>query len=183
MPVRKAIMHRVDKSTLSGNIFLTHGERGSFPTLRHIEGYLIVSSDAEFEAPLLESVESMMLIDSGAQICAPRLSRVESLVLTTDGKLDAPSLARVQDVLTLQAGSELRAPLLELGDLHLELGPGSVLHSRGGIIGKPGDDIEQFKRRYVARRASAPHARCPRAKRCVEHEKDSRVEPCAAGGR
>lgn len=148
------------------------------PKLTTIDGELHAQGSAHFDAPALIEVRDIVHISAGASVRVPVLRSVGGLDLQEGADVSAPALATIDGWLFVYAGATAELPAL-LAAQHWYRQKGGLVFGFGGQPIYTIEDLtQQRRRRYVARQTTVPHARCGRADCCVEHERDSRVEPC-----
>lgn len=181
----------------SGDLVVEAADREDYSSVERVEGFVHLRPDASLIAPALVRVGRDLRAEAGAQLDAPALRAAGGLWAYPRTALSVPSLRQVGDLLVFSE-TYFSAPSLEEVDCLVVAGGATadlpalrqvarwVVDSlnrarvRGAgnqVVDGPGD-LRRHRRRYLAQLTTAPHARCPRAGRCVEHERDPRVEAC-----
>lgn len=181
----------------SGDLVVEPADRGDYSAVERVEGFVHLRPGAALVAPALTSVGRDLRAETGARLAAPALRVAGGLWVYPRTALSVPNLRRVGD-LAVFPEAHFCAPSLEQVDCLVVAGGATadlpalwrvehwvvdslnrarVRGMRNRTVSGP-DDLRQHRRHYLTRLATAPHARCARAGRCLEHESDTRVEAC-----
>ncbi len=147
------------------------------PTLVNIGSDLRLQAGAYFNAPALIAVVDCLTVHPGAILSVPRLRDVGDLSVLEGAVINAPSLSTINGWLVVSSNARADLPSIQ-----------SVvnwaLRSKGVVLGldkqsiRTTTELTRQKHRYRAHLSTAPHARCERAGRCVEHDANPQVKPC-----
>lgn len=166
-------------TTVIGPLFIYEDATIDLPKLFSVSDWVSVGHSSTVHAPTLAQVGGELTVLSHAVLTAEALAEVGGkLTVYPGGRLDAPLLTRVGGEVVACPHSTLNVPSLsEIGG-RLEVRNLGVLRGRYGVVARPGDSAERYRRRWLSHLITEPHGTCDRVGRCIEHEVDPSVEAC-----
>ena len=157
-----------DVVEVRGRVVVHDGATLRAPQLKYAIGGVLVWHRGTLDAPALEYVDDLFHLARETTLVVPSLAHVASLAVPAGVSLHTPLLASAEKLYVYKDAAIELPSLRWVGKLHLD----DVGELEAAVLERIGEEpvvgklARRVRRRYIARSATAAHARCGAT--CVE---------------